>query len=127
MNAKRKDDGLGPKTTDVLDLLLDKKVQKQIKKVNPTFNRAELVMAILEEWGGQNNFAKDIYQEFCKAPVGSTARTKIMDRVMVLICDESKNEQSREVDEMSDEELNRAIIAISPGLKAYTKDNHDAE
>lgn len=125
MNTERKKDS--SKTVDVLDLLLDKKIQKQIKKVNPTFNRAELVAAILEEWGGQNNFARDVYQEFCKAPVGSTARTQIMNRVMVLICDESKNDQSREVDDMTDEELNRAIVAISPGLKAYTKEDLDAK
>lgn len=115
------------KTTDVLDLLLDKKIQKQIKKVNPTFNQAELIMAILEEWGGQNNFAKDVYREFCQAPIGSVARTKIMDRVMVLICNESKNDQSREVDAMTDEELNRAIVSITPGLKAYAEEDPDAE
>lgn len=112
-------------TTDVLDLLLDKKVQKEIKKVNPTFNRAELIAAILEEWGGQNHFAKDVYKEFCKAPAGSTTRNNIMKSVMVLICDESKQERSREVDDMTDEELNKAIIAISPGLKAYTKGTPD--
>lgn len=125
MNSERKKDH--SETVDVLDLLLDKKIQKQIKKVNPTFNRAELVAAILEEWGGQNNFAKDVYREFCQAPVGSVARTKLMDRVMVLICDESKNDQSRDVDSMTDEELNRAIVSITPGLKAYTKEEPDAE
>lgn len=108
-----------PKTTDVLDLLLDRKIQKEIKKVHPTFNRAELVAAILEEWGGQNSFAKDVYKEFKNAPRGSAASKDILKAVMVLICDESKAERTREVEDMTEEELNRAIVAITPGLKAY--------
>ncbi len=123
MNTSRKKED--SKTSDVLDLLLDKKVQKQIKKVNPTFNRAELISTIFEEWGGQKNFAKDVYGEFKNAAPGSPGRIGIVSKIMTIVCDESKNDQSRDVDDMTDEELNRAIIAISPGLKAYTKDEPD--
>ena len=114
------------KTPEVLNLLLDRKIQKEIKKVHPTFNRAELIAAILEEWGGQNSFAKDVYKEFRDAARGSSASKDILKAVMVLICDESKSEKSREVDDMTEEELNRAIIAIAPNLKAYTKEHGDA-
>ena len=36
--------------SEVLELLTDKSVQVQIRKVNPKFNRADLLDEILESW-----------------------------------------------------------------------------
>lgn len=103
--------------SEVIDLLVDPAIQKEMIRINPTFNRAELVAAILEAWGGQDDFARDIYREFTSAAEGSPTRKDIMKFVTVLISEESKNERSREVEDMTEEELNKAILSIATGLK----------
>ena len=104
-----------PDAEDVINLLLDPKVQKEIARVNPTFNRAELVAAVFEAWGGQNLFAKDVYKLYCTA--NQVTQANIMSKIMTLISEESKNKNTRDVEDMTDEELGKAILTIAPGLK----------
>lgn len=106
--------------SDVLGLLMNAGVQKELRKVNPKFNRADLLDAILEAWpNGQEGFAKTIYQEFISAPAGSANRQTIMKLITNLISEETANQQVTPVSELSDEALMKVIASVAPVLRIY--------
>jgi len=112
------------KSSEVLQLLLDPKVQKEIARVNPGFNLTDLALSLLEAWGGMDNFAKDIYKEFETAKPGSAGRGFILKFATLVFSEVSKSQQSSPVEEMTDDEINRAIVSILPSL-ATLKDSPD--
>ena len=114
------------KATDVLGLLLDPVVQKEIKRVRPQFDRTALVNEILEAFpGGQKGFAKACVAEFEADRPGGTGRAAFIRLVTELISKETENRVVRPVADMSDAELAAAIQSVGPAL-AGIKENIDA-
>ena len=115
------------KATDVLDLLMNPAVQKEIKRVQPQLNRTDLVLQILEAWpDGQKGFARAIVAEFLADRPGGTGRAATIRLVTELICKESETKTVRPVEDLSDDELAAAIKSVGPAL-GLIKENINVE
>lgn len=116
------------KASDVLGLLLDPVVQKEIKRVQPKFDRTALLNEILEAWPhGQKGFARAIHEEFQADRPGGTGRAAIIRLVSELISKETENQVVRPVADMSDAELTAAIKSVGPALAQIKEDKDAAE
>ena len=114
------------KTSDVLDLLMDAGIQKELKRVRPQFDRTALLNEILEAWPhGQVGFAKSVHAEFMAARAGGPERQAIIRLISNLISEETLNKVVRPVGDMSDAELAAAIMSVGPVL-ARLKETSDA-
>ena len=100
------------KTSDVLDLLMDAGIQKELKRVRPQFDRTALLNEILEA-------------EFMAARAGGPERQAIIRLISNLISEETLNKVVRPVGDMSDAELAAAIMSVGPVL-ARLKETSDA-
>lgn len=109
-------------STDVLGLLMNPTVQKEVARVAPKFSIVDLMMSILDEWpGGYKGFAKDIYKEYEAAPAGSPTRKDIIKMMTAVISDVSAKAINRPVTEMTEDELKRAVLSIAPALQSFVE------
>ena len=98
--------------------LLDPRVVSELARGVPGFDRAGLLSALVEAWGGQDEVAKSIHQEFLVAGRGSMVRQRILDLFCRMLSQHSNDEHVRPVEDMNEEELRRAIASTLPDIAA---------
>lgn len=109
--------------TDVLGVLMNPTVQKEIKRVQPKFDRTALVNEIIEAWpGGQKGFAQAIVAEFLADRPGGPGKAVIMKLVSDLISKETESRVVRPVEDMTEAELAAVIRSALPALAKLQED-----
>jgi hypothetical protein len=94
---------------DIASLMRDEHLVREMTRAVPGVDRAGLLAAIFDEWGGMSRFARDLVMEFHAAKPGSLSRQRLLDCVCRLINWESKDTPRKPVEEMTDEELDDTI------------------
>lgn len=101
--------------TDVLQTLLDPAVQKELLRINPRFNRADLIDRLLEEWpDGHVGFVRSIIKEFEAAQPGSGTRQMILRMITSIISEDTEQTDTRPITDLTDEELAQKVQALAP-------------
>jgi hypothetical protein len=99
----------------VLEALLDPTLQKELMRINPRFNRADLIDRLLEEWPeGQVGFVRAIIKEFDAAAPGSGTRQMILRMITSIISEDTQQTEARPIADLSDEELAAKVKALAP-------------
>jgi hypothetical protein len=100
-----------------IDRLLSQDVMNQLAESIPGFDRAGLLAAIIESFGGQEELGRAIVTEYQHATRGSMVRQRILDMICRMISQHSNAEQVRPVEEMETAELHAAILGMVPELE----------
>lgn len=94
--------------------LLDPKVIEELARETPGFDRGALLTAIIEAWGGYDQFANDVAKEFAHAQRGSMVRQRTLEMVVRLIDRETeKSAQLPPAEQMTEEELMRTLASAA--------------
>lgn len=102
---------------DVLQELLDPAVQKELTRINPRFNRADLIDRLLEEWpNGQVGFVRAIIKEFDAAAPGSGTRQMILRMITSIISEDTQQTETRPIADLNDDELAAKVKSLAPVL-----------
>ncbi len=100
-----------------IEVLLSPSVIEQLTESIPGFDRAGLLAAIIESFGGQERLGAAIVTEYQHAAPGSMVRQRILDMICRMISQHSNQETVRPVEEMETEELHAAILAMVPAME----------
>jgi hypothetical protein len=95
----------------------DERLVREMARALPGVDRAGLLAAIFDEWGGMRRFARDLVMEFHAAKPGSLSRQRLLDCICRLINWQSKDTKKKPVQEMTDEELDDVIKSYLPRLE----------
>jgi hypothetical protein len=98
---------------DQTKALLDPRVQAELAESIPGFDRQGFLTSVLDVWGGQDALARDMHEVFAQAPKGSMVRQRILELIVRMIGQHTDSTQAMPVEDMDDESLRRAILAIA--------------
>lgn len=75
-------------------------------------NSEQLMLDLVEVWGGTRQLALDIYNEFQKAPAGGLTRQRILQMFQGLVVTETNRDSGRseKPSDMTDDELQRIAL-----------------
>jgi hypothetical protein len=96
--------------------LLNRRVLRDLSRGGLGADGANLLEAILDEWGGMGRFAHDMVLEFHSSRPGSITRQRILECVCRLINTYSNEDDAEPVEDMTEEELVASILANLPLL-----------
>ncbi len=99
-----------------IETLLDPRVINQLVESMPGFDRAGLLAAIIESFGGQEKFGAAIVTEYHHAAPGTMVRQRILDMICRLLSQHSNVVQQKPVEEMDTDEIHQAILQMAPKL-----------
>lgn len=85
------------------------KLAAKLKKHTAKVRVDDLTDAIIREFGGMGEFAKQYVTDYNKAPAGSVTRGRLMAGALRLVEMVSKKDEGSAVEEMSDAELETEI------------------
>ncbi len=109
------------------ETLLDPAVIRELSAAVPGFDRAGLLSALMDCWGGMDRLALDIYTEYNAAPKGSMIRQRILQMILASISQHSNDENVVPVGDLDDVQLRRQILRVLPDLTRMEAQDGDPD
>lgn len=97
---------------------LPKGIERALVQRKPSADSEQLLLDIIEVWGGTHKLAMDLHKEFQEAKAGSMVRQRILETIHRLIVNNTNHQigQTRKPDDMTDDELDETAMSYTKRL-----------